>query len=131
MKTTTARITSTAQRAEQDAQAADAALRRAQLAVWMNGDPDAADALPALLQQNWTAAYRANTAAAIAERHSNHRPTGTRPVYSSAPGSTARTIRAALRGRRHLLVLRIGFQGAWFECRDQQSRPAIFAVWPS
>lgn len=122
----TARLVRAAQRAEQDCRQAEAALQRAQLRAWQ-GNANAAAAMPALLHSFLVTVHRANTAQHIAARHLQHRPTGTRPVYPSAPGSTMRIIATALRGRRQLLILRIGYVGAWFECRDAQQLPAIYA----
>lgn len=94
-----------AQRAEMQAQAADAALRAAQLH-----------------------AYRANVAQLVAARHLSHRPTGRRPVYSSAPGSARRLLATALLHRRTSTeAARIGYCSAWLTPR-RPARPAICGI---
>lgn len=56
------------------------------------------------------------------------RPTGRRPVYSSAPGSTTRLLRDALWMRRfQLWTVRVGFVAAWPKTRQTNRQIAFIA----
>lgn len=88
-------------------------------------EQDATDARRAVL----LARHLQETTARIARVAMSHTPTGRRPVYASAPGSTARTLRAALLLRRRPSRLVVFYQTARPGYAAQIARPAAFRLW--